>query len=133
MGLLGHVLDDRLAFGHGRCHHDVDGGADADDIKEDVAALQMTGLCMDKSVLGRYRRAECTEALQMLVDGAGADVTAARQRYRGVASLAEKRAEKIVGSADFLNVIVVDKFGMNRRSVDADGVPIHPIHNGSDS
>ena len=118
VGLLGRVVDHRGALGPGGGQQHVDGAADSDHIEEYVVAHQM--ICP-----GVYHAAPILnggpqrfKALQMLVNGAGADVAAAGIGHLGPSSPAQQRPQQViagpqtaglpVGNVVFLHVGRVD-------------------------
>ena len=106
--LLGRILDDGGALRHDGSHHDVDRGADGDDIHIDVGSAQDLRLSDHHS--GRCQadiRPQGPEALDMLVDRAQADVAASRQSHGSAPVLAQKRSDQIIGPPDLADIIVV--------------------------
>ena len=75
MRLLGSILDNCLALCHYCSHHDIDGGANADNIKINMLAHQLISLSTDDPLNGDLG-SQCSKALDMLVDRAKSDVAA---------------------------------------------------------
>ena len=95
LGLAGGVLAARCALGQRRGHHHVLGAGDRRPCRSATvrarAAASARGL--DVAVLELDLRAQRREALQVLVDGAGADGAAAGQRDAGLAAAGQQRPE----------------------------------------
>ena len=62
----------------------------------------------------------------MLVDRTAADVASARKRNLCAFVLAKQGANKIVGSSDPADVLVIHMDRMNPLRIDADSVPVNP-------
>ena len=102
MGLLGRILNDGHALRHGGGQHNVDGSAYGHLVQENVGPLHPAagGLRHNKAALGVHLHAQGPEALQVLVDGAGAaEVAASGQRHVRPAEAAQQRAQHVVGGA----------------------------------
>mgnify|MGYP000646460978 CR=1 FL=1 len=84
MGFLGTVFQNGLALGHYSGEHTVHGSAHADLIKEDVCTVHLLGAHADHAVVHAVLCAQSTEHLQVLVNGAGAEVAAAVSAYLNV-------------------------------------------------
>ena len=96
------VLDNGRAVRQDCADHDVHGRADGDDVEIDTAARQAVcrGGGADEAILEVNGGTDGLEALDVLVDGARAEVAAAGQRHAGMAEAAELRADEIIGGAD---------------------------------
>ena len=77
MGLLGSVVDGGVALGLDCRHHHVDGAAHGHHIKEHVTADKLVRLGNDAAAHGIHLGAQGLKALDVLVNGAGADGTSA--------------------------------------------------------
>ena len=108
VGFFGRVLDDGVAGGQDSRQQDVDRGADGDHVEIDVAAVEVLAVDDDDAVLDRRGGSEGPEALEMLVDGARADVAAAGKGDLGVVVFAKERAQQVVTRADMADVLVID-------------------------
>ena len=107
MRLLGTVLKDGLTLRHDGGKHPVHGRADADLIEEDMSAGQaLLGADRDHAVVHAVLRAEGAEGLEVLVDGAGAKVTAAGHGHLRLAKAGQQRAEEVVAGAHLAGQIV---------------------------
>ena len=100
--LLGAVFDDRHAAAQNCRKQDVHRRADGDDIKIDVAAAQpaLRGVGADIAAGLLDHGAHGLEALDVLVDGADAEVAAARHGDMGMAEAAKLCADEIIRRAD---------------------------------
>ena len=126
--LLGHVLQHGHAFRHHRRQHGVDGGAHRHGVEKDMVAFQALGLHIDHAAAHGVFRAQSGEGLEMLVDGAGAQIAAAGHRHRGGAEPAQQRAQEIVAGAH-LAAELVGHFGAgDAGGVDLEGVCIQHLH-----
>ena len=106
--LLGGILNDRHTLCHDGCHHDIDGRAHRDDVHVDMGSAKHIRLGYDHS--GRRKahiRAQCPEALDVLIDRTQSDITAAGKRYRRTAVPAQKGADQIIRSSDLAHVFIV--------------------------
>ena len=81
MGLFRHILENRLAFGHRRRHHDIDGRSDRNHIQIDMARHKIDRVSHHSSAHDGNIRTQCAESLQMLVDGPASNGAAARKRH----------------------------------------------------
>ena len=90
------------SVGQGGGQHDIHGGPYGDDVQIDLGALQATVLraCVDIAASDVHVGAHGHKALDMLINGTGAQVTAARRRHLGGPEPAQQRADKIIGSPD---------------------------------
>ena len=133
MRLLGHILDDGLSLCQSRRQHDVDGGTHRNHVQVDVGGAE-TVLCIghDTAVPDLHIGAQGPEALQMLVNGPGADGTAAGQRHTGLLVLAEQRSDKVVGCPDPPDKLVVDGHVGNLRRRNGYGMPVDALHSSAD-
>ena len=102
MGLLGAVFDDGHAAAEDCGEQDVHRRADGDDIEIDMAAAQtaLRGVGADIAAGLLDHGAHGLKALDMLVDGADAEVAAAGHGDVGVAEAAKLRADQVVRRAD---------------------------------
>ena len=100
--LLGAVFDDRHAAAQNCRKQDVHRRADGDDIKIDMAAAQpaLRGVGADIAAGLLDHGAHGLEALDVLVDGADAEVAAARHGDMGMAEAAKLCADEIIRRAD---------------------------------
>ena len=128
MRLLGTVFKDGLALRHDGGKHPVHGRADADLIEEDMSAGQaLLGADRDHAVVHAVLRAEGAEGLEVLVDGAGAKVTAAGHGHLCLAVAGQQRAEEVVAGAHLAGQIVRHIGAGEVGGVDLVGVPVqHP-------
>ena len=107
MGLLGGIFNDRLPGNQGRSQHNVDGGAHADHVQTDTTALQaqLAGT-QGHIVLGLLHiRTQRHKALDMLIDGTGSEITAARQGNIGASEPAQQHAHEVIAGTHFPNQI----------------------------
>jgi hypothetical protein len=124
MGLLRAVFDDREAAREHRGEQDVHGRADGDDVEIHMAAGQ--------TALGRVGAdiaaglldggAHGLEALDVLVDGADAEVAAARHGDACVAEAAQLRADEVIGRANAAHELDGSRDVADVAAVDLDRV-----------
>ena len=107
----------------GSRQHDIDGGADAGHIQVDMRTVHAAvGIGDDAAGLGGHIRAQRLKALEMLVDGADAQVAAAGHADLRGAEPAQKRPDEVIGSPVLSGEVVVQHLGgAKTRAVDADG------------
>ena len=94
------VVDDGHTLGSGGGNHDIDGSTNARHVKKDVGParavfrpdVDITALCTDLST-------QCLKALDVLVDGTNAKITAAGQPDSRLAETAKFRTEQIIRAA----------------------------------
>ncbi len=131
MGLLGRILNDGHALRHGGGQHNVDGSAYGHLVQENVGPLHPAagGLRHDKAALGVHLHAQGPEALQVLVDGAGAaEVAASGQRHVRPAEAAQQRAQHVVGGAAAAGALIGDPTVAQAGTVDFHGVGVDKAH-----
>ena len=101
MGFLGCVLNNRRTASLNGSQHNIDGGADGNDIQinrvSQKAALR--GYVNHPVFHGRYLRAQRGKALEVLIDRAYAQLTAAGHGHLRRAVLSQQSADKIIGGA----------------------------------
>ena len=106
MGLLCRVADHGCSPGQNGRQHDVDRGAYADHIQEDIRPSQVPGLDADH-ILRVHRGAQGLKALQMQIDGTETEVTSPGKGHLGAAKTPQQNAQQIIGSphlADALHI-----------------------------
>ena len=119
MRLLGRVMyAGQAACGDCR-QHGVDRRAHAGHVQEDVAAPHLVGSGDQHAAQGLHLRAQGAHALDGLVDGARADVAAARQRNLRPVEQPQQHRSQIIGSAHLARQLV-------GRVVFVHGAGIHP-------
>ena len=92
-GLAGAVPQHGFALGQSGCHEQIFGAGDRDLVEYNFAALEAVGAGFDVSVLLRDFRAQQFQSLDVQIDGAGADGTAARKRDTGPAAPRHQRPQ----------------------------------------
>lgn len=125
-----------LGPGGGQQH--IDGAAHRDHIEKYVVAHQMVGLGVHHAAPVLDGRAQRFKALQMLVDGAGADIAAAGIGHLGPAPAAQQRAQQViagpqaaglpVGNVIFLHVRGVDRHPLAGTVVHLRAQPPQNVH-----
>ena len=127
MGLLGTVFQNGLTLGHDSGEHTVHGSTHAHLIKEDMSAVQLVGVDGDHAVVHTVLCAQSAEHLQVLVDGAGAEVAAAGHGHLGLAEAGQQCAEEIVAGTHLAGQVVGDVGAGQMGGVDLVGVLVqHP-------
>ena len=103
VGFLSRVFDNGKTLCAACGEHDVHGSAYRNHVEVDVRSDKTLFLVAcgfdDRAVYESGLSAESLKALEVLVDRANAEVTAAGQRNLSLAVFTEQRAEKIVGSS----------------------------------
>ena len=118
--LLGGVVDDGDTVGQHGGHHNIHGGAHGNNIQIYIGARETAapGGGLNEAAFHRDLGPHGGEALDVLVDGADAEVTAAGHGNRGLAKAAQQRADEIIRGADLPGKLVG---GVGA----ADGVTVH--------
>ena len=93
LGLLGGILNHRRAFGEGRRHHEILGGADRRQIEINLCAAQLLRRRLDVAMALLDRRAHRFEAFQMQIDRPRADGAAAGSRDPRAAKARQQRTQ----------------------------------------
>ena len=129
MGLLGAVFQNGLALGHDRREHTIHGSAHADLIKEDMGTGQLLlGAHGDHAVIHAVLCAQCTEHLQVLVDGAGAQIAAAGHGHLCLAEAGKQRAKEVVAGAHLAGQVVRHIGSDQMPRIDLVGVAVEHLH-----
>ena len=81
MRFLGRILNDRAAFRQNGCQHYINGSADGNNVKINMAAHQFVRFRLDLSVFKVHRRAKGFKSLDVLVNRSRPDDAAARHRH----------------------------------------------------
>ncbi len=92
-GFARRVLENRLALGQRRRHHQVFGAGHGDRVEHDVRALELAALGVDEAAFERDLGAHRFQAHQVQIDRSRADRAAAGQRHVGFAASCHQRAE----------------------------------------
>ena len=87
------VFDDRFAFGQYRGHHQVFGTGHGDHVGADACALQAFGLGVHIAGLDGHFGTHRLQALDVLIDRAGANGATAGQRHAGFTAAGDQRAQ----------------------------------------
>ena len=125
MRLLRAVFDDRHAAAKNGSKQNVHRRADGDNVKVHMAALEAAFGCVRADIAAQllHARAHRFKALDVLVDGAHAEIAAAGHGNARVAEAAEFGADEIVGSADAAHKIDGCRSVAHVRAVDLERVP----------
>ena len=113
MGLLGAVFQNGLALCHHSGEHTVHGSAHADLIKEAVLCTQ------------------CAEHLEVLVDGAGAQIAAAGHGHLCLAKAGEQCTQEVVAGTHLAGQIVRDVGAVQVGGVDLVGIAVQHLDAGT--
>ena len=102
MRLTGDVFNDRSTLRQHRRQHDVDRRADGDLVEVDVCAGAATIFRLTEDIAAGklHLRAERREALEVLVDGALAEVAATGHGALGTAKTRQHGTDEVVAGAD---------------------------------
>ena len=125
MGFLGTVFQNGLALGHYSGEHTVHGSAHADLIKEDVCTVHLLGAHGDHAVVHAVLCAQSTEHLQVLVNGAGAEVAASGHGHLSLSKTGQQCAQKVVAGAHLAGQVVRDVGAGQMGGVDLVGVAVN--------
>ena len=86
---------------------------------------------MDEAALHGHVSAHGGEALDVLVDGADAEVAAAGHGHGSLTEAAQQRAQQIIAGANTARQIVGRAGGVDGAAVDLDGVAVQHAHPGA--
>ena len=117
VGLLGGVFDDGEPLGQGGGQHDVHGGAHRHHVQIDLGAGQppTAGGGVDIAPLDLHVGPHGHKALDVLVDGPSAEVTAPGERYLRGAKPPQQRSNQIIAGPNFssglIGYLAVDNMG----------------------
>ena len=131
MRLFRGVVDHGVAFGFGCGQHDVDGGADGDDVKEDVAPGKVVALRGQDTGGFAGFRADGLEAFEVLVHGTGTDFAAAGGWHLGLPAPAEQGAEQVIAGAQPLGIPVGNRCAFRGPGIDPHHFPGLIFHFGA--
>ena len=127
MGLLGAVFQNGLALCHHSGEHAVHGSAHTDLIKEDVCAVELLGTHRDHAVVHAVLGTQGTEHLEVLVDGAGAQVAAAGHGHLRPAKAGQQSAQEVVAGTHLTGQIVRHVGAGQMGGVDLVGVAVEHL------
>ena len=130
MRLLGGILEDRLTLRLDCGEHQVDGRADGNGIEVDTCAVEGAfGTALDDSAVDKIvLRAHQRKALEVLIDGTNAEVTATGKGDLGVMKTSEQRAQKVVGRTHAAHIFADRLTGADGSGVDIKRVLIDAAH-----
>ena len=120
MRLFGGVLDDRHALGQNGGEHDVHGSAHGDDVQVDLGALHPArpGAGVNIAALYVHVGPHGHKTLDVLVNGAPAEVAAAGRGDLRRAEAAQQRADQIVGGPNLAGQLLRDAGVADMGAVD---------------
>ena len=118
------VLDDGLAVGAGRGHHEILGARHRDGVEHEPRAFELRRTRADVAVVDRDRRAHRAQPQDVQIHGPCADRAAARQRHVGMAESAEQRAEHENRRAHRLDELVGREELLDAGGVDGDAAVV---------
>ena len=101
----------------GCCHHNINCCTYRNNIKENMASMKFICFRNDRTMHNINIRAKCSESLQMLVDRAASNVTSTRKWYFCMFVFTKKCSQQIVGSSDLLDILIINTYISNCRSV----------------
>ena len=128
--LLGRVFDHGVSLRQNGGHHDVHGRAHGNHIQIDAGAVEPGSLTggVDKAALHHHVRAQRGKALDVLVDGAHAEVAAAGHGDLRPVEPAQQGADQIIGRADAPRQLIGGAGGADVGAVDLHRVGIDCAH-----
>ena len=120
VGLLGGVFNGGDAVGQRGGHHDVHGSAHGNNVQiyRGAGEPAIFGGGVDKAALHGHLGTHGGEALDMLVDGADAEVAAAGHGHGGLPKPAQQRAQQVVAGPDAAGQIVGRAGAVDGMAVD---------------
>ena len=130
MGLFGGVFNDGHAVGQHAGQHDVHGGAHGHHVQVDLTAGQTSAgdLGADQAVAHIHIGAHGHKALDVLIDGPSAQITAAGQGHLGPAEAAQQGAHQVVAGADLAGQLIGNLTVADVGAVDVYGGAVDGAH-----
>ena len=122
MRLFCSIFQNGQSFCADCCQHNINGSTNRHNIQIDVCAEHFVALCVDKAIIGGNGCSQCLKALDMLVDWAHTEVTAARRGNVCFAKTSQESAEEIVGRTKMAGRFVRNNWLADISGVDLDGV-----------
>ena len=122
------VLNDGVASGKSRCHHDIDGGSDRNHIHKNMRAVKILCLRNDNTMPDLHAGTQRTESLQMLIDRAASDIAASRKRNLRMLVLPEKRSQKIIRRSNLLDIFIIHTDRTNGIPADSHRVAVKAVN-----
>ena len=89
-----------------------------------MAACQLLRLRENHAAVDPDTRAECPEALLVLVNRPCADIASARERHTGLTVLAEQCTDQIIRCTDLTYIIIVNLMGKNVLTADGNNMTV---------
>ena len=120
--LHGCVFQNGFAIGKGRCHQQVLGTRDGDDIKVNACSFQTLRFGFDIAIFNNNLCTHSFQTTQMQIDWTATDATPARKRHLGIAMASQNRSKHQNGGAHGF-----DQFIGCRQMFDGAGVHLN-IH-----
>ena len=132
MGLLGHIFQHRHSLRQHAGQHQVHGGAHGHHVQIDLSSLQSgpVGGGADVAVFHFHPGAQGGQALDVLVDGASAQVAAAGHGHLRVAEAAQQRAHQIVAGPDLAPDLIGHRPVADVAAVHLHGGAVDGAHTG---
>ena len=131
VGLLGHVVHHRGAFGAHGGQHDVDGAAHGDKIKKHIAPGEALGVGVHHAAPVVNARAQGRKALEVLVDEAAPNVAPAGIGNLGPQPAAQQRPQHIVAGAQPLGQRIGHPKRMDAPGIHGEVFAGHIVHLGA--
>ena len=133
MGLSRSVFNHCSALGKHGCNHDIHRGADRNLVQVDAGTVQpaVKRIGIHKTALDIDIGTQGTHALDVLVDGANAEIAAAGHGCLGAAEAAQHGTDQVIGSTDFAHQLKGSILAARIRTVDFDGIFIDITDSGT--
>ena len=128
MRLFCHIFHDGQSICHRCSHHDIDGSSNAYHVKIYMLAHQTVCFGHNLSILNVHIRAQSTESLDMLIYRPAANIASARKCNFRPLILSKQGAQKIIGCADLLDVVVFYVNIVNTLSINLYGMTVNPVY-----
>ena len=131
MGLFGRILNHGGSLRlHGR-QHNVHCCTNGNAVKINIGPCKLVHIHIDHPTVKAVCRAERRKAFQVLIDGAHAEIAAARHGNNRMVKPAEQRAKQIIGTADLARQCIRRNTGAQRRGIHLDGGTTNGAHLGA--
>ncbi len=128
LGFLGGVYQPGGAFGQGGGHHEIFGAGDRGGIQVDFGPVQALGLGLDIALVQGDFHPHGLEALEVQVNGPGADGAAAGERHAGLAGPGHQRPQDQDRSPHGLDQLIGGHPAGELGGVHHQGVAVFELH-----
>ena len=122
------IFNNRKALCLYGCKDNIHRCTDGDHVKVNVRTAQLLCGDLDHAVVEAVRAAQRLKALDVLVNGAHAEIAAAGKRHNGLGAAAEQSADIVVRAAHFAAQLARHHVRVDGGRVDLHGILAEPAH-----